>query len=77
MFPNLLTALGIGSNHMYTLAASGIKFRSKSFQSREAAKRSMYEFIDRKGLKIKDKWVDGHYRTYVCEDGVKFYINRF
>lgn len=64
------------SRHSYSLAATGIKFKAKSYGSRESAKRDMYDFMDSHGLHIIDKYNDGHFKTYVCNDGVKFHINR-
>ena len=62
--------------HAYTLAATGIKFKGGEFSSRESAKREMYAFIDKKGLQVINKYDDHHFKTYICTNGVKFYINR-
>ena len=50
--------------------------KDRQFSSRQAAKNYMYDYIDRKGFQVREKWHDGHYVTYVCDNGVKFFINR-
>ena len=64
------------SNHRYSLAATGIHFRDREFGSRQIAEREMYEFINKKGLHIVEVWDDHHYKTYLCNNGIRFYINR-
>jgi len=62
--------------HLYTLAATGIKEKEYMFGSRARARAKMYEIIDKKGLHVIEKYEDNHFKTYVCEGGIKFYINR-
>lgn len=64
------------SGHRYSLAATGIRFKDKEFCSRRNAEREMYKFIDHQGLRIVEVWDDHHYKTYLCDNGVRFYINR-
>lgn len=64
-------------SHIYSLAATGIKFKSKEFLSRHDANTFMYRFMAKKGLKIVEIWNDRHDKTYCCQDGIKFYVNRF
>jgi len=64
------------AKHYYTLACSGMKMHCKEFSSREQAKEYMYKLIDKHGLTLKDKWKDNHDVTYVCDNNVKFYIQR-
>lgn len=64
------------AKHSYTVAATGIKFKGMTFSSRQMAEEYMYRFIDKKGIKINEIWDDKHFKTYCCEDGIKFYINR-
>lgn len=64
------------SNHLYTLAATGIKLRSREFSHRRDAEDVMYKVIGKKNLRIIERYDDKHYKTYVCENGIKFYINR-
>ena len=63
-------------NHRYSLAATGIPFVSQEFTSRYNAEQVMYDFIGKHNLSINEVWDDKHYKTYLCENGVKFYINR-
>jgi hypothetical protein len=64
------------SEHLYTLGATGIKFNGGVFATRQAARSSMYKYIDKHHLHIVEKYDDNHFKTYVCDNGVKFYINR-
>lgn len=62
--------------HMYSFAATGLKMRTKYYVSRELAKDEMYKVMAKHGLAIRKVYDDNHYKTYVCNDGVRFYINR-
>lgn len=62
--------------HRYTLAATGIKFRGGEYFSRQIAEHDMHRFMGKHGLSIQEVYDDKHYKTYVCQDGIKFYINR-
>lgn len=62
--------------HVYTLAATGIKFKSKEYASRQNAEHDMFKFMNRNGLRILEVYDDKHYKTYICQDNVRFYINR-
>lgn len=64
------------SNHLYTLAATGIKLRAREFNHRRDAENAMYKVIGKKNLRIIERYDDKHFKTYVCENGIKFYINR-
>lgn len=64
------------TKHWYSLAATGIKFKDKEFISRQAAEEAMYKFIDKNHLKINKIYDDKHFKTYICENGIRFYINR-
>lgn len=64
------------SEHYYTLAATGLKMKSYTFSSRENATNKMYEIMGKKDLHVVETWDDKHYKTYICNNGVRFYINR-
>ena len=64
------------NKHYYTFACTGMKVSSREFSSRELAKEHMYNLCKKKGLIIKEKWKDNHDVTYICNDGVRFYIQR-
>ena len=68
--------LNSSTTHWYTLAATGIKFKDKEFTSRQVAEEAMYKFIDKNHLKVNKIYDDKHYKTYICENGIRFYINR-
>ena len=68
--------LNLSTGHWYTLAATGIKFKDKEFSSRQSAEDAMYKFIDKNHLKVNKIYDDKHYKTYICNDGIRFYINR-
>lgn len=64
------------TTHYYTLACTGMKMHDKEFSTREQANAYMYKLLRKKGLYIKDTWKDNHDVTYVCNNNVKFYIQR-
>ena len=72
MFDNYFSYI----KHWYSLAATGIKFRSKEFTSRQSAEEAMYKFLNKNHLKVETIWDDNHFKTYLCSYGVRFYINR-
>lgn len=64
------------NEHTYSLSATGMKFHDKLYSSRDAAKKDMYKCMARKGLTLMQVYDDKHYKTYICSNGVRFYINR-
>lgn len=74
--------LGCGSifcnKHHYSLAImkDGKSIYCKNYQSRQAAVSEMYKFIDNHDLGITKIWDDKHDKTYFCNDGYEFHINR-
>ena len=64
------------TGHYYTLASTDRKFRDRVFTTRQEAREKMYDYIDRKGLKVVNKYDDNHFKTYICNDGTRFFINR-
>ena len=64
------------SEHQYTLAATGMKMKSQTYTSRDNARRDMYKIIDKNNLHVIKKYDDHHFKTYICDNGVRFYINR-
>lgn len=64
------------NNHYYSLAATGVKFKGRTFSSRALAEKCMYKFFTKKGLKVDHIYDDKHYKTYICTNGARFYINR-
>lgn len=64
-------------NHDYSFAVTGLgKIKSKTFSSRNDANKHMYKLCYKYGLKINEVWNDNHDKTYICNKGVKFYIQR-
>lgn len=64
------------SKHRYSLAATGIKIGDYEFSSRAAAEHKMHDIMNKKGLRVEEVWDDHHFKTYLCNNGVRFYINR-
>lgn len=64
------------SNHLYTLASTDKKVKERLYTSRQEARNDMYKYIDKKGLQVVKKYNDLHFKTYICNDGTYFYINR-
>ena len=62
--------------HLYTLASTGFKMRSKVFSSRQEAREAMYHVIDKNGMHVVEKYDDNHFKTYICDNDARFYINR-
>ena len=62
----------------YTFAAIDApkRIRSKTFLSREAATRHMYDICGKLGTSIREIYNDKHFKTYICENGTRFFINR-
>lgn len=63
-------------SRLYTLASTNRKFKDKVCGSREVAKRIMFAFTDKKGLQLVEVWDDHHFKTYIFDDGSRFFINR-
>lgn len=72
MFNNLFNS----EFHKYTLDATGMKIKTEIFYSRANAEEQMYKIINKKGLKLVEIYNDKHYKTYICSNGVRFYIHR-
>lgn len=67
----------LSGSHYYTFSCTGLKrVKNKTFASREEAKQYMYEICGKNGLQVKDIWEDHHEVTYLCTDGVRFFIHR-
>ena len=62
--------------HRYSLAATGVKFKDQEFTSRQVAEKAMYKFIDKHYLKVNQIYNDKHDKTYICDNGIRFYISR-
>ena len=71
MFVNFLT-----NSHSYSLAATGLKVKSKIFSTREEANQMMYKIMAKHHLTLQKVFDDHHDKTYVCDNGVRFYIQR-
>lgn len=74
MFENLLFS-GYGK-HRYSLASTGLKVKSEEFSSRNDAEHAMHLLMKKYGLHIENVYDDNHYKTYLCNNNVRFYINR-
>lgn len=73
---NLLNSPFNYSEHSYSLAATGIKLKEMTFNSRQEANSKMYNLCEKYGLKIVKTYDDKHDKTYICDNGVRFYIQR-
>ena len=66
------------TKHCYSLGATGIKIRrNEGFISRVAAEHAMHLLMAKYGLHIENVYEDKHFKTYLCNNDVRFYINRF
>lgn len=67
----------LNNGHVYSFASVGFKKNyDKVFCSRQAANEYMYKICEKKGLRIKKVWDDKHDKTYICDNGITFYIQR-
>lgn len=65
------------SGHQYTLVLLGAgKTVSKTFNSRDAANTAMYKLMGKHGLSLEKVYDDNHDKTYICNKGAEFHINR-
>jgi hypothetical protein len=62
--------------HFYTFACEGLKVKERDFTSRESANKYMYKLLSKYGLKVVKVYNDKHHKTYICNNDVKFYIQR-
>ena len=66
-----------GFSHQYTLASTGLKREvDKIYYSRGEATNKMYNLCSKYGLHIVKIYDDKHDKTYICNNGVRFYIHR-
>jgi len=63
-------------NHRYSLASTGLKFKSREFLTRRDAEREMYKSLKKNHISVVEIYDDKHYKTYRCTNGVNFYISR-
>lgn len=66
------------NNHNYSFVVTGLRRKPLEylFSSREAATKHMYKMCEKHGLHINKVYDDKHFKTYLCDCGVTFYINR-
>ena len=64
------------NEHYYTCTCTGMKISEKEFPSRQQANEYMYKQCKKHGLRIKEVWRDNHDITYICNDNVRFYVQR-
>lgn len=66
-----------GTQHSYSLVLLGAgKVVSKTFNSRHAANQAMYRLMGKHNLTLKKVYDDNHDKTYICNEGAEFHINR-
>ena len=63
--------------HNYSCAVVGLaKQRCRVFPTREMANEHMRKLCAKYGLVVEEVWNDNHDKTYICNKGVTFYIQR-
>ena len=66
-----------GNQYSYSLVLIGTgKTVSKTFSSRDAANQAMYRLMGKRRLTLKKVYNDNHDKTYICNEGAEFHINR-
>jgi len=64
------------NGHLYTLASTDRKVKERLYSTRQEAREDMYKYMNKKGLHVVEKYDDKHAKTYICNNGTYFYINR-
>lgn len=76
----LVDSMFLNCGHTYTFAVIGLPKSRKyerDFASRDAANDHMYKLMNKFNLRLEKMYDDKHCKTYVCTNGVRFYVNRF
>lgn len=64
------------TEHQYSFAVTGLKVKSRAFNSRQSANEYMYKVCSKHKLNIVKVYDDKHFKTYICNNDVRFYIHR-
>ena len=64
------------TKHYYTFACTGMKINERDFSTRDSANKYVYTQCAKNGLSVKEVWKDNHDVTFVCNNNVKFYVQR-
>jgi len=65
------------NGHYYTFSCTGLKgVKERTFASRDSANKYMYGLLAKYGLKVVKVYDDKHYKTYICNNDITFYIQR-
>lgn len=66
------------NQHCYSLATSdGIHDFHRDYATREQAQKAMYKLCSKYGVRIVKVYDDKHDKTYICNTGERFHINRW
>lgn len=80
MYDYLFNCLGFltgNPTHRYELCLfQGPRNIDEVYSSRSAAESRMYQICDKYGLRITKVYPDKHFKTYICDNGATFHINR-
>ncbi len=61
----------------YTLSSNGLKKeKTYHYTSRDKAEEKMYSILDKMGTRAVTVLEDNEDKTYICSNGVRFYIQR-
>ena len=66
------------AKHAYVLEGVGVHDKSfeKTYFNRDSAEKEMYRLMDKYATKAVEVFEDNHDKTYVCDNGMTFYISR-
>lgn len=67
------------SKHLYVLDGVGVqteKSFNKVYTNRADAEKEMHRLVGKYSTRIVEQYDDNHDKTYVCENGAIFYIQR-
>lgn len=80
MFPFEIWNMGYSVAHQYTFVMNfrigGKIIKCKVFPNRAEAEIKMHKMMRKHKLTLIKVWDDKHDKTYICNKGVEFHINR-
>ncbi len=63
--------------HKYTLSSLGLKKeKTYHYTSRDKAEDKMYSLLNKMGARAVTVYEDSENKTYICSNGVRFFISK-
>ena len=80
MYNSNVVPVNYGTRHFYSLTVVGAGKTKESenlYFSRQDAEKNMFKLLRKFNINIVKEYEDKHDRTYVCNNNVCFYIQRY